>query len=154
GRGGMGVVYLARQVRLNRPCALKMILDGRFAGPEAAVRFLAEAETVAALRQPNVVQIHALGDHEGVPFVELEDLEGGSLAGRLDGIPWPPRVAARLVETLARALAEVHRLGVVHRDLKPSNVLLAADGTPKIADFGVSRRLRVDSGLTRTDAVL
>ncbi|MFO0949698.1 MAG: serine/threonine-protein kinase [Isosphaeraceae bacterium] len=154
GRGGMGVVYLARQVRLNRLCALKMILDGRFAGPEAAVRFLAEAETVAALRHPNVVQIHALGDHEGVPFVELEYLEGGSLAARLDNTPWPPREAAKLVEMLARALAEVHRLGVVHRDLKPSNVLLTADGTPKIADFGVSRRLGVDSGLTRTDAVL
>jgi tetratricopeptide (TPR) repeat protein/tRNA A-37 threonylcarbamoyl transferase component Bud32 len=154
GRGGMGVVYKVRQPRLNRVAALKMILAGDHAGPEDAARFLGEAEAVARLHHPNIVQVFACGDHDGHPYFEMEYVPGGSLADRLDGTPWPPREAARLVETLARALDEVHRLGVVHRDLKPANVLLAADGTPKVADFGLAKWLDGESGLTRTDHVL
>ncbi len=91
GRGGMGVVYLARRTLLNRKCALKMILAGDHAGPEAAVRFLAEAEAVARLNHPNVVRIHAIGEHEGSPYLELEYAEAGNLERRLDGKPWPAR---------------------------------------------------------------
>ncbi len=154
GRGGMGVVYLARQVRLNRPCALKTILAGDHASPEIAIRFLAEAETVARLRHPNIVQIHAIGDHDGLPYIELEYIEGGSLASRLDGTPWAPVRAARLIETVARTVHEAHALGVVHRDLKPANVLLASDDTPKLTDFWLAKSLNADSGLTRTETIL
>jgi WD40 repeat protein len=154
GRGGMGVVYRARQLRLNRPCALKMIRAADLAGARDAVRFLAEAEAAARLRHANIVQIYALGEHEGRPYLELEYIEGGSLAQRLDGTPWPPRRAAELIATLAGAVEAMHSRGVVHRDLKPANVLLEADGTPKIADFGLAKALGVDSGLTGTEEIL
>jgi len=154
GRGAMGVVYLAQQIRLNRPCALKVVLAGAHADPVATVRFLGEAEAVARLQHPSIVQIHALGEADGLPYLELEYLPGGSLDRRLDGTPWPPRRAAALVEAVAGGVAEAHRAGIVHRDLKPSNILLAADGTPKIADFGLAKSLNVESGLTATDAIL
>jgi tetratricopeptide (TPR) repeat protein/tRNA A-37 threonylcarbamoyl transferase component Bud32 len=154
GRGGMGVVYKARQVRLNRVVALKMILAGDHASPEAGVRFLAEAEAVARLHHPHIVQIYSLGDHGGRPYFEMEYVAGGSLADQLDGTPRPARDAARLVETLARAIHEVHRLGIVHRDLKPANILLADDGTPKVADFGLAKSLGLDSGLTGSRAII
>ncbi len=154
GRGGMGVVYKARQIRLNRPCVLKMILGGAHAGAEAVARFLAEAEAVARLQHPNIVQIHHIGEVDGLPFFELEHVPGGSLDRRLNGAPWPARQAAELVEPLARGVAEAHRQGIVHRDLKPGNVLLAADGTPKLTDFGLAKSLAAESGLTRTDSIL
>ena len=154
GRGGMGVVYKARQVRLNRPCVLKMILGGGHASAEAAARFLAEAEAIARLQHPNIVQIHHIGEADGLPFFELEYLPGGSLDRRLNGTPWPARRAAELIEALARGVAEAHREGIVHRDLKPGNILLAADGTPKITDFGLAKSLAADSGLTRTDSIM
>jgi hypothetical protein len=154
GRGAMGVVYHAREVRLNRPCAIKMILAGGHASPEAATRFLAEAEAVARLHHPNVVQIHRIGEAGGLPFLELEYVEGGSLAAALDGTPWPAKRAAALVELLARAIAAAHGHGLVHRDLKPGNVLVSVDGTPKIIDFGLARMLAADSRLTATGSVL
>ena len=154
GRGGMGVVYHARQVRLQRPCALKMILAGHHAGSAASARFLAEAETVAKLRHPNIVQIHSIGDYEGRTYIELEFIEGGSLAQRLDGTPWVPLRAAALIETLARATGEAHRLGIVHRDLKPGNVLLTSDGIPKLADFGLAKSIDSDSDLTKSGAIM
>ncbi len=154
GRGGMGVVYQARQVRLNRTVALKMILAGQHAGALAAARFLAEAEAVAKLQHPNIVQIFHIDEHAGYPYFEMEYVGGGSLADRLDGTPRPPREAARLIETLAGAMAEAHRQGVVHRDLKPGNILLTPEGVPKVADFGLAKLLNVESGLTRTDSVL
>jgi eukaryotic-like serine/threonine-protein kinase len=154
GRGGMGVVYKARQTQLNRPCALKMILAGAYATPEVAARFLAEAEAIARLQHPHIVQIHHIGEAEGLAFFELEFVPGGSVDQQLDGTPRPPGQAARLAEQLACGIAEAHRLGIVHRDLKPGNILLAADGTPKITDFGLAKAVGSESGLTRSEAIL
>ncbi len=154
GRGGMGIVYLTRRIMLNRLCAVKMILGGAHAGIEASVRFLAEAETIARLQHPNIVQIHHFGQAGDFPFVELEYLAGGSLDQALDGTPWPAAKAAELIETLARAVAEAHRLGIVHRDLKPANVLLTSDGIPKLGDFGLAKSLGFDNALTRTGQVV
>jgi WD40 repeat protein/predicted Ser/Thr protein kinase len=150
GRGGMGVVYLARQVRLNRLCALKITLPGKHHGAEFRARFLAEAETIARLRHPNIVQIYGLGDHDGRPYFEMEYIEGGSLGRRLDGTPWAPEPAARMIAVLARAIGDAHRLGIVHRDLKPANILLVDDDTPKIVDFGLAKTLEADSSLTQS----
>src|SRR5262249_28332057 len=124
GRGGMGVVYKARQVGLNRLVALKMILAGGHASQQDLARFRTEAKAVARLQHPNVVQIHEIGDQNGLPFFSLEFCDGGSLADKLDGTPWPARDAAQLVETLARAIYAAHQRGIVHRDLKPANILL------------------------------
>jgi serine/threonine protein kinase/tetratricopeptide (TPR) repeat protein len=180
GRGGMGVVYRARQLGLKRLVALKMILAGRHAGAAHAARFRAEAEAVARLQHPNIVQIYEIGEHEGLPYLSLEFVDGGSLDRRLAGTPLPPRQAAELVETLARAVQAAHERGIVHRDLKPANVLLASGGreppegaesiesaersggsrpplaqyTPKITDFGLAKQLDSDSGQTRSGAVL
>lgn len=154
GRGGMGIVYKAQEVKLNRHVALKMILAGEHAGHEASIRFLAEAETVAKLRHPHIVQVYSFGDHDGRPYLELEYLEGGSLSQRLDGTPWSPERAATLIETLARAIDEAHRRGVVHRDLKPGNILLTADEIPKISDFGLAKCLGAHPDLTQSGAIL
>jgi WD40 repeat protein len=153
-RGGMGVVYLARTRELERLCALKMILSGAHAGPEAIRRFHAEAGTAAKLRHPGIVQVYRLGGHDGRPYLELEYLDGGSLAARLDGTPWEPRRAAALLAPVAEAVAEAHRRGVVHRDLKPANILLDADGRPKVSDFGLAKLLGQVNGLTESGAIL
>jgi serine/threonine-protein kinase len=150
----MGVVYRAREILLNRPCVLKMILSGAHAGPEDLVRFLAEAEAVAQLQHPNIVQIHHIGQADGLPFFELEYVDGGSLDTRLDGTPWKPRQGAALVLSLARGVADAHRHGIVHRDLKPANILMTTDGVPKIADLGLAKSLSKDTGLTRTDSIM
>jgi WD40 repeat protein len=154
GRGGMGVVYLARHQLLNRSCALKMILAGAHADAESSVRFLAEAEAVARIQHANIVQIRNIGDVRGLPFFELEYISGGSLDQRMDGTPWSPQRGACMVSSLARGAAEAHRQGIVHRDLKPANILLAADGTPKIADFGLAKMLYAETGLTQTESIL
>ena len=154
GRGGMGVVYRARQVGLNRDVALKMILAGAHAGPDERARFRIEAEAVARLQHPNIVQVYEVGEWERHPFLSLELVQGGSLERKLDGVPQPPREAARLVEILARALHHVHGHGILHRDLKPSNILLTAEGVPKITDFGLAKLLDSDSGQTPTEALI
>jgi WD40 repeat protein/tRNA A-37 threonylcarbamoyl transferase component Bud32 len=154
GRGGMGVVYKARQKGLNRLVALKMVLAGGHAGPEQLARFKAEAEAVAQLQHPNIVQIYEVGERDGRPFFALEHLDGGSLEKKLNGTPLPHRQAAEMVEALARASHYAHQKGIVHRDLKPANILLTADGTPKITDFGLAKRLAEDSGHTGTGAIL
>ncbi len=159
-RGGMGVVYRARHVRLNRVVALKMLLAGVYADPEERLRFRAEAEAVAQLQHPRIVQIFEIGEWQAerlgppVPYIALEFVEGGSLTARAAGRPQPPRQAAAWLEPLARAVHYAHQRGVVHRDLKPSNVLLTADGTPKLCDFGVAKRLEGSDFKTRSGLVV
>ncbi len=148
GRGGMGVVYKGRDSKLGRIVAIKTIPDGQFASPEQRERFQAEARAVARLRHPNIIAIHAIGEHDKQPYLSLEFAEGGSLAQRLAARPMAPREAAELVETLARAVHAAHQAGVIHRDLKPSNVLLTAEGVPKVSDFGLAKLL--DAGSERT----
>ncbi len=152
GRGGMSVVYLARQARPERLVALKMILAGGHASPEERMRFLGEADAIARLQHPNIVQIYEVGEADGLPYFSLEYLSGGSLEKQLGGLPQPPARAAALAEKLARALHHAHAQGIIHRDLKPGNVLLAADGSPRVADFGLARR--GEGGLTATGAVM
>jgi WD40 repeat protein/serine/threonine protein kinase len=145
GSGGMGVVYKAQDVQLQRLVAVKMIQPPPDTTPEGwqhlVRRFRTEAEAVARLQHPNIVQIHAVGDHQGWPYFSLEFCPGGSLEKELDGTPWEARRAARLVETLAHAVHAAHEANIVHRDLKPANVLRAADGTPKVGDFGLAKKL-------------
>jgi serine/threonine protein kinase len=168
----MGVVYKARQVKLNRVVALKVILTGGHAGEQELARFVTEAEAVAQLQHPHIVQIHEVGEHDGLPFFSLEFVSGGSLAQKLGGTPLPPEQTAPLAEAVARAVHAAHRAGIVHRDLKPGNVLLApsllpsavALGTgpgaterfePKVTDFGLAKRLDVEgAGRTQTGAIL
>ncbi|WP_422930044.1 protein kinase domain-containing protein [Singulisphaera sp. PoT] len=148
GQGGMGVVFRARHLRLGRLVAIKMTLAGSYAGHHERERFRREAEAVAALRHPNVVQIYDIGDWAGRPYFTMELIEGGSLAQKLTGTPQPAHQAAALMETLARAMHAAHQGGIVHRDLKPANIMFTPDGTPKVTDFGLARRLDGGEGLT------
>jgi Protein kinase domain len=151
GRGGMGVVYKAVQKSLNRVVALKMVLGSRGSATELE-RFRAEAEAVGRLQHNNIVQVFEIGEIEGRPFYTLEFCPNGNLSRRLDGKPLPGRDAAELVSHLARAMTAVHGAGIVHRDLKPQNVLMAADGTPKVTDFGIAKTSHESH--TQTGAIL
>jgi serine/threonine protein kinase/tetratricopeptide (TPR) repeat protein len=179
GRGGMGVVYKARDRRLQRLVALKMVLAGTHAGAVGLARFRAEAEAAAKLTHANIVQIYETGEHDGRPFFALEFVDGGSLEQRIAGSPTSPTAAAELIETLARAMQVAHERGIIHRDLKPANILLAKLGsqssivrsrradtqslpadhwsrttTPKIADFGLAKHLDDDSSQTKSGTIL
>ena len=161
GRGGMGVVYEARQLALQRTVALKVVLNGAHSSPMELARFHDEAELIARLHHPNIVQIYDVGQATH-PYLVLEFAAGGSLARQLNGTPLPAHAASRMVQTLARAVQAAHASGVVHRDLKPANILLFPDdkegacalpvadsaslldvllrATPKITDFGLAKR--------------
>jgi WD40 repeat protein len=151
GHGGMGVVYLARQLSLRRLVAVKVLKPG--AGAEAAARFRTEAEAAARLRHPHIAQVHEVGEHAGRPYLVMEYVAGGSLARRLGGTPWPVREAAELVRLLAEAVEYAHSQGVLHRDLTPGNVLLDGEGHPKVCDFGLAK-LVAAGGPTHTEAIL
>lgn len=183
GRGGMGVVYKARDRKLQRHVALKMVLAGAHVGAAGLARFRAEAEAVAQLQHPNIVQIYETGEYDGRPYIALEFVDGGSLQQHIEKTPTTPRASAELVELLAATMEVAHRRGIVHRDLKPANILLAplSDGSgsgnrekgrasgstlnfergsrtaeffPKIADFGLVKRVDDESGQTQTGTIL
>jgi tetratricopeptide (TPR) repeat protein len=154
GHGGMGVVYKALQRALGRVVALKQIAAGLDAEPDEITRFQTEAEAAARLKHPNIVAVFDVGEQHGMPYLAMELVEGGSLADRLKAGSMPPREAAHLVTTLARAVQHAHDSGVIHRDLKPANVLVAPDGAPKIADFGLAKRLDVSAAQTGSGALL
>jgi serine/threonine protein kinase/WD40 repeat protein/tetratricopeptide (TPR) repeat protein len=154
GRGGMGVVYRATHLGLKRQVALKMILAGSHAGTAQSSRFRAEAEAVARLQHPNVVQIYDVGEQDGLAFLSLELVEGGSLAQLIGGVPQAADRSADWVYMLAQAMESAHRKGIIHRDLKPSNVLVAGDDTLKVTDFGLAKLLGADAGLTGSESIL
>jgi serine/threonine protein kinase len=175
GRGGMGIVFRARQLSLKRQVALKMILTGRHARPTDRARFQREAEAVARLQHPNIVQIHEVGEQNGLPYFSLEFVNAGSLAQFLGGTPQPPRLATQFVHDLAQAMHYAHRRGIVHRDLKPANILLHLDESrilkdgqmadsalfqnltayvPKITDFGLAKHMGGEEGHFRNGAIV
>jgi hypothetical protein len=154
GRGGMGVVYQARQKSLDRVVALKMILPGPVANAEDLQRFRTEANATARLQHANIVTVHEVGEENGQHYYTMDFINGPSLAQRLHDGPLPGRVAARYAVTIARAVHHAHRHGILHRDLKPSNILLDEDDQPHVTDFGLAKRLGGDSSQTRTGAVM
>ncbi len=159
-RGGMGVVYRARQISLNRTVAIKMILGGHLANAAEMQRFRAEAETAAQLQHPNIVAIHEVGEHAGQPFFSMDLVEGRNLAQLVRDEPLPARKAAGYLKTIAEAVQYAHSRGVLHRDLKPSNILIDENDEPRITDFGLAKRLTDsqpstnDPQLTQTGQVL
>lgn len=154
GRGGMGVVYKAQDRRLGRPVALKVILAGGHAGASERSRFQVEVEAAARLQHANIAQVYEVGEENGQPFMAMEFCPGGTLEARVRDQPQPPREAAQIVATLADALHHAHQAGIVHRDIKPANILLAADGSPKVVDFGLAKRLDGSDGFTQTGAIM
>ena len=154
GRGGMGVVYKARQVRLNRIVALKMILGGALADKDDLGRFETEAAAAAQLQHPGIVGLYEFGSHENQPYFSMEYISGSNLLQRVADGPLPSRIAAAYLEATARALHFAHQRGIIHRDLKPANILLDEHDRPRVTDFGLAKVLATDSGQTRTGAVL
>jgi WD40 repeat protein len=153
-RGGMGVIYKARQRSLDRIVAIKVLASGEFASPEYVRRFRVEAEAAARLQHPNIVAVHEVGQHEGVRYFSMDLVEGPNLTRFMGGHPLPPESAGKVLKTLAEAIQYAHQQGILHRDLKPSNVLIDPFGEPRVTDFGLARDLAGDSDLTLTGQVL
>ena len=153
-RGGMGVVYRARQISLNRPVALKMILAGRLASADEVARFRNEAEAAAKLDHANIVPIYEVGEHEGQHYFSMKLVEGGDLTQHLPRLNQDPRAAARLVAEVAEAIHHAHQRGILHRDLKPRNILLDSHGQPQVTDFGLAKQVEGNQELTHSGAVL
>ncbi|MEQ2009967.1 MAG: protein kinase, partial [Limisphaerales bacterium] len=153
-RGGMGVVWKARQVSLNRSVALKMILSGSFASDAEVKRFRTEAEAAANLQHPNIVAIHEIGEHEGRHYFSMDYVEGRNLAQVIGGEPMSPPQAAALLKTLAEAVHYAHQRGTLHRDLKPHNVLIDPHGQPRITDFGLAKLTQQESSVTQEGSVM
>src|SRR5262245_24962994 len=154
GRGGMGIVWKARQRSLNRIVALKFILAGSFASREFIERFRAEATAAARLKHPNIVAVHEVGEHEGHHYFSMDFIEGRSLAQLVCAEPPSPRQAARHLRLIAEAIHHAHQRGIVHRDLKPSNIIVDTAGEPHITDFGLARELNSEDYLTLTGQAL
>ncbi len=152
GRGGMGVVYKARHIALNRLVAIKMLLNGLFARPTERVRFQREAHALAKLTNPHIVQVFDVGECQGSPFFTMEYVSGDNLSRRMSGVPQPAQTAAAWLIDLATAVESAHRCGILHRDLKPSNVLITADGVLKVSDFGLARFAAGDDDITLSGA--
>ncbi len=154
GRGGMGVVFRARQISLDREVAVKMILRGRLASDIDLSRFLAEASSTARLQHPNIVPVYEVGDIEGRPFFSMKFIDGETLGDKLADGPLPEREAAQLLAVIALAIGFAHSQGVMHRDLKPTNIIIDSAGTPMVSDFGLAKRFGVENDLTRSGVVV
>jgi hypothetical protein len=154
GRGGMGVVFKARQTSLQRVVALKMILAGQLASADDVRRFHSEAEAAAQLDHPHIVPIYEVGEYNGQPYFSMKLVEGNSLSEHLPRLRRQPKAGARLVAAVARAIHHAHQRGIIHRDLKPANILVDTAGEPHVTDFGLARRVEGGSGLTQTGAIV
>lgn len=153
-REGMGVVYRARQVRLNRQVALKMIRAGKFSSGTEIQRLRVEAEAAAQLDHPAIVPVFEVGEYEGLHYFTMAFVDGETLSAKLVGGPMPARAAAKLMQTVAEAVAYAHDKGVIHRDIKPGNILIDQSGQPRISDFGLAKQVTSDNELTTTGQIL